>query len=216
MQRHGASGDLEARIHAFELAFRMQSEAKEVFDLSREPPSVERLYGKTSLATSLIAARRMIEAGVRFVQVWHGSWDHHDKIYQELPEIAKEADEAVSGLLSDLAARGLLEDTLVVWGGEFGRTPGYDKGGKSEPGRDHHNAAFSTWLAGAGIRGGTVHGITDEFGMTGIEGRVHTHDLHATILHLMGFDHERLTYHYSGRDFRLTDVYGRVVNEVLA
>lgn len=215
-ERHGAEADLDARVHAFELAFNMQTEAADVFDLSRETTSTRKLYGGSKLATSLIAARRMVEQGVRFVQVWHGSWDHHDKIYSELPALAQEADEAIAGLLADLEQRGLLKETLVLWGGEFGRTPGYDKGGKSEPGRDHHNAAFTAWLAGGGVRGGTIHGATDEFGMTGIEGRVHTHDLHATILHLMGFDHERLTYRYNGRDFRLTDVYGKVVREVLA
>jgi len=215
-QQHGNESDLEARILSYEMAFGMQTEAAEVFDLTRESESTRALYGKNKLGPSLLTARRLVESGVRFVQVWHGSWDHHEKIHKELPTRAQEADEAISGLLTDLALRGMLEDTLVIWGGEFGRTPGYDQGGRGEPGRDHHNDAYTTWLAGGGVRGGMVHGQSDEFGNKGVDGRVHLHDLHATILHLMGFDHEKLTYRYNGRDFRLTDVYGSVVKEILA
>lgn len=215
-ERFGHESELEARIHAFELAYNMQTEAADVFDLSRESKATHQLYGSGKLGPSLLTARRMVEAGVRFVQVWHGSWDHHNAINKELPVRAAEADQSIAGLLTDLDERGLLKDTLVVWGGEFGRTPGYDKRGNGAPGRDHHNSAFTSWIAGGGVKGGIVHGASDEFGMNGVEGRVHIHDLHATILHLLGFDHERLTYRYSGREFRLTDVYGEVVKEILA
>jgi len=208
--------DLEARIQSFELAFRMQTAASEVFDVSREPKHVQESYGDSQFGTTLLVARRLAEAGVRFVQVFHGSWDHHTDINKEIKQLAGECDQPIAALLADLERTGMLEDTLVVWGGEFGRTPGYDKRGRGEPGRDHHNACFTTWLAGGGVNGGTVHGETDEFGSRGIDGRVHVHDLHATLLHLLGFDHERLTYRYNGRDFRLTDVYGQVVSGILA
>jgi len=212
----GNEPDLEARILAYELAFNMQTEAADVFDVSKEPDSSKRLYGKDKLGQTLLVARRLVESGVRFVQVWHGSWDHHTEIESGMKERCGESDEAIAGLLTDLEERGLLKDTLVIWGGEFGRTPGYDRSGSGNPGRDHHNDAYSMWMAGGGIRGGTVHGESDEFGMRGLDGRVHIHDLHATILHLLGFDHEKLTYRYNGRDFRLTDVYGNVVKEILA
>ena len=208
--------DLEARIETFELAFRMQTAAAEVFDLSRESSSVVELYGGTSLSNTLILARRLVEAGVRFVQVWHGTWDHHEDIAIQIRTRAAECDRPIAGLLTDLDARGLLDETLVVWGGEFGRTPGYDKGGRGEPGRDHHSECFSTWLAGGGVKGGVVHGQTDEFGARGVADRVHVHDLHATVLALLGFDHEKLTYRYNGRDFRLTDVFGNVVQQVIS
>jgi hypothetical protein len=216
LERAGHEADLEARIQAFELAFRMQTEASDVFDLSRESKAVRASYGETQFGDTLLVARRLSEAGVRFVQVFHGSWDHHSGIDRGLRQLAGDCDQPIAALLADLESRGLLEDTLVVWGGEFGRTPGYDKRGRGEPGRDHHADCFSTWLAGGGARGGFVHGETDEFGAKGIEGRVHVHDLHATLLHLLGFDHEQLTYRYNGRDFRLTDVYGNVVREVVA
>lgn len=215
-QQHGYESDLEARILSYEMAFGMQTEAAQAFDLTSESEATLKMYGKNKLSQGLLTARRLVESGVRFVQVWHGSWDHHDKIYKEIQTRASEADEAVSALLTDLELRGMLEDTLVIWGGEFGRTPGYDKGGRGEPGRDHHAEAYTTWLAGGGVRGGMVHGQSDDFGCKGLDGRVHLHDLHATILHLMGFDHEQLTYRYNGRDFRLTDVYGSVVKEILA
>jgi uncharacterized protein (DUF1501 family) len=207
--------DLEARIASFELAFRMQTAAADTFDISREPATVVDLYGGSSLAKSLILARRLVEAGVRFVQVWHGSWDHHEDINKQLKIRAGECDQPIAGLLSDLAGRGLLDETLVLWGGEFGRTPGYDKGGRGEPGRDHHSECFSMWLAGGGVKGGTIHGATDEFGARGVADRVHIHDLHATLLALLGFDHEKLTYRFNGRDFRLTDVYGNVVRQII-
>lgn len=215
-ERHGAEADLEARIAAFELAFNMQTEASEAFDVSGETELTKKLYGKQKLGQTLLVARRLVESGVRFVQVWHGSWDHHTDIKGGLSKLAGEADEPIAALLTDLELRGLLDDTLVLWGGEFGRTPGYDRSGGSAPGRDHHSEAYSMWMAGGGVRGGVAHGETDDFGMRGVSGRVHIHDLHATILHLLGFDHTRLTYRYNGRDFRLTDVHGHVVREILS
>jgi uncharacterized protein (DUF1501 family) len=208
--------DLEARIASFELAFRMQTTASDVFDVSREPESVHKLYGKSQLGTTLLVARRMVQSGVRFVQVSHGSWDHHTQIKTSLKTRAGECDQPLAALLTDLQQSGRLEDTLVIWGGEFGRTPGYDRSGTGEPGRDHHNDCFSMWMAGGGVKGGLVHGQTDEFGAKGVADRVSIHDLHATLLHLLGFDHEQLTYRYNGRDFRLTDVYGKVVRQILA
>lgn len=208
--------DLEARIQSFELAFRMQTAASDVFDLSGEPKHVVEQYGTSQFGSTMLAARRLVENGVRVVQVFHGSWDHHSDIKNSLEQRAGECDQPIAALLSDLERLGLLDETLVVWAGEFGRTPGYDRRGRGEPGRDHHAGCFSAWMAGGGVRGGCVHGETDEFGTRGVSGRVGIHDLHATILHLLGFDHEQLTYRYNGRDFRLTDVYGNVVREILA
>lgn len=215
-ERSGREADLEARIQSFELAFRMQAAATEVFNTSLESEHTRRAYGETQFGETMLVARRLAEAGVRFVQVYHGSWDHHSDINKGLTRISRECDQPIAALLSDLEQRDMLKDTLVIWGGEFGRTPGYDKRGRGEPGRDHHSDCFSMWMAGGGVKPGTIYGETDEFGAKGLSGRVHIHDLHATILHLLGFDHERLTYRYNGRDFRLTDVYGNVVKDILA
>jgi hypothetical protein len=215
---------LEARIQSFELGFRMQTEAAEAFDVSREPKYIREMYGRGVQARQILIARRLIERGVRFVQVWHGEgqpWDSHDDLYLRHGRLARECDQAIAALLVDLKQRGLLDETLVIWGGEFGRTPSVElpKKGSNEGkvnGRDHNHWGFTVWLAGGGVRGGYVHGATDEFGFKAVENRVHVHDLHATLLHLLGFDHERFTYRYAGRDFRLTDVHGRVVRELIA
>lgn len=215
---------LEARIESFELAFRMQREAEEAFDVSREPEHIRKLYGKGTQARQILIARRLLERGVRFVQVWHGAgqpWDNHDDIEVNHRRLAKQCDQAIGGLLVDLKQRGMLEDTLVIWGGEFGRTPTVElpKEGANQGkinGRDHNHHGFTMWMAGGGIKAGSIYGATDEFGFRAVENRVHVHDLHATILHLMGFDHERFTYRYAGRDFRLTDVHGHVVHDLLA
>ncbi len=214
---------LESRIQSFELAYRMQSEAAEAFDVSREPQHTLDAYGPGTQARQLLIARRLLERGVRFVQVWHGAgqpWDNHDDIEVNHRRLAKETDQAIAALLTDLKERGLFEDTLVIWGGEFGRTPTVElpkegsNAGKIN-GRDHNHWGFSMWLAGGGTRGGYVHGATDEFGFKAIENRVHVHDLHATLLHLMGFDHEKFTYRWAGRDFRLTDIHGHVVKDLI-
>jgi uncharacterized protein (DUF1501 family) len=207
---------LEARIQSFEMAYRMQMEATDAFDLSKEPQDVRNLYGDSPQGRQLMIARRLVERGVRFVQVWAGGWDHHDDIEDRLPASAAEIDRPAAGLLADLKQRGLLESTLVIWGGEFGRTVTRDRNGNDNPGRDHNPLAFSLWLAGGGVKGGTVYGATDEFGAKGVQDRVHIHDLHATILHLLGFDHTKLTYRSNGRDFRLTDNFGNVVKGIVA
>jgi uncharacterized protein (DUF1501 family) len=215
---------LEARIQSFELGFRMQTEAAEAFDVSREPQYIRDMYGTGVQARQILIARRLVERGVRFVQVWHGEgqpWDSHDDLAIQHRRLAEECDRAIGALLVDLKQRGLMDETLVVWGGEFGRTPTVElpKEGANQGkvnGRDHNHHGFSMWLAGGGVRGGYVHGATDEFGFKAVENRVHVHDLHATLLHLLGFDHERFTYRYAGRDFRLTDVHGRVVRELIA
>ena len=207
---------LEARIESFEMAYRMQMEASDAFDISKEPQSVRDLYGGSPQGKQLLIARRLIERGVRFVQVWAGGWDHHQDLEDRLRQSASEIDGPCAAFLTDLKQRGLLDSTLVVWGGEFGRKPVRDRNGNENPGRDHNNKAFSTWLAGGGVKGGTIYGATDEFGAAAVENKVHVHDLHATILRLLGFDHEKLTYRYNGRDFRLTDVYGSVVKGVIA
>ncbi len=215
---------LEARIQSFELAYRMQIDAADAFDVSREPESVRKLYGEGTQARQILIARRLIERGVRFVQVWHGAgqpWDSHDDIEVNHRRLAKECDQAIGALLRDLKQRGLLEETLVIWGGEFGRTPTVElptpgsNAGKIN-GRDHNHYGFTMWLAGGGVKGGYVHGATDEFGFQAMEKKVHVHDLHATILALLGFDHERLTFRLAGRDFRLTDVHGQVVRQLIA
>jgi hypothetical protein len=208
---------LEARLHSFELAYRMQFEASDAFDVGREPAPVRSLYGEGVQARQLLIARRLLERGVRFVQVWAGAgqpWDNHDKIRENHGRLAAELDRPLGALLQDLKARGMLEDTLVLWSGEFGRTPTAEL--PAATGRDHNPYGFTAWLAGGGVRGGTVVGATDEFGYKAVENVVHVHDLHATILHLFGFDHERFTFRLAGRDFRLTDVHGRVVKEMLA
>jgi hypothetical protein len=212
---------LDARIASFELAFRMQRDAPEAFDISRESEATQKLYGTDQPATELfgrqcLLARRLVERGVRFVQLFdapaNNAWDHHGGLRENLPKRCQAVDQPIAALLTDLKSRGLLDDTLVLWGGEFGRTPTAE----GNNGREHHPFGFTMWLAGGGIRGGLVHGATDEYGWHSVENKVHVHDLHATILHLMGFDHERLTYRYGGRDYRLTDVHGQVVSEILA
>ena len=206
---------LEARIQSFELAFRMQGEAAEAFDISREPEHVRALYGDGVHGRQTLMARRLLERGVRYVQLWHGAgqpWDHHSDIEKNIRRHAGEIDQPIAALLTDLKRLGMLEDTLVLWGGEFGRTP-VSEGGS---GRDHNHYGFTVWMAGGGVRGGTVHGSTDDFGFRAQEHPTSVHDLHATMLHLLGFDHERLTYRYAGRDFRLTDVHGKVVRAILA
>lgn len=215
---------LEARLQSFELAYRMQMEATDAFDISQEPEEIRRMYGKGTQARQMLIARRLVERGVRFVQVWHGAgqpWDNHDDLESNHRRLAGECDQPIAALLKDLKMRGLLDETLVIWGGEFGRTPTVEmpKPGANQGkinGRDHNHYGFSMWLAGGGVRGGYTHGATDPFGFQASEKPVHVHDLHATILHLLGFDHEKLTYRYSGRDFRLTDVHGKVVEELLA
>jgi hypothetical protein len=222
--QRGGDPALEARIHSFELAYRMQMEAAEALDIGREPAYIRKQYGDGVHGRQMLIARRLVERGVRFVQVWHGEgqpWDSHDDIEVNHRRLAKECDQAIGALLADLKQRGLLESTLVVWGGEFGRTPTVElpqpgaNAGKIN-GRDHNHYGFTVWLAGGGVKAGTTYGATDDFGFAAVENRVHVHDLHATILHLLGFDHEKLTYRYAGRDFRLTDVHGRVVKELIA
>ncbi len=207
---------LEARIQSFELAYRMQGEAAEAFDVGREPESIRAMYGPGIQARQLLITRRLLERGVRFIQVWSGAsqpWDDHENIVAHHRQLASEWDRAIAAFLSDLKQRGLFDQVLVIWGGEFGRTPVAELPALS--GRDHNHYGFSMWLAGGGARGGYVHGATDELGFAAVEGKVHVHDLHATILHLLGLDHERLTFRYAGRDFRPTDVYGRVVRELV-
>ncbi|MEI6714834.1 MAG: DUF1501 domain-containing protein [Verrucomicrobiota bacterium] len=207
---------LEARIQSFELAFKMQSEAVDVFDVDKEPQKIREMYGDTEIGRRMLIARRLVEKGVRFVQVWAGGWDHHTDVKGNLKKQADLVDQPIGALLKDLKQRGMLKDTLVVWGGEFGRTPRHDRLARGEPGRDHHSKAFCAWMAGGGVKGGQAYGATDEFGYDVVENKVHVHDLHATMLHLLGFDHEKLTYRYNGRDFRLTDVYGNVVKGLVA
>ncbi len=217
----GIDSQLDARIASFELAFRMQVEAPEAFDISCESAATHKLYGTDAPATELfgrqcLLARRLVERGVRFVHLFdapkNNAWDQHGNLREELPVRCAAVDQPIAALLTDLKSRGLLDDTLVLWGGEFGRTPTAE----GTNGREHHPFGFTMWLAGGGVRGGIVHGATDEFGWHATEDIVHIHDLHATILHLMGLDHERLTYHHGGRDFRLTDVHGHVVRKILA
>jgi hypothetical protein len=217
---------LSARIESFELAFRMQANAPESFAIENESDETKKLYGIDESATETfgkqcLMARRLAERGVRMIQVYHTQtekrkscqlWDQHGDLKKELPNNCAAVDKPIAGLLKDLKARGMLEDTLVIWGGEFGRTPTAE----GTDGREHHPFGFSMWLAGGGVKGGIVHGATDEFGWHAIENKVHVHDLHATILHLMGMNHEKLTYRYSGRDYRLTDVSGRIVKEILS
>jgi len=207
---------LEARIEAYEMAFKMQTEATDAFDITKEPADARKAYGTSRMGTTMLAARRLLERGVRFVQVWAGGWDHHQDIATRLPQKATEIDQPLAALIADLKQRGLFDSTLIIWGGEFGRKPTRDRNGGDDPGRDHNSKAFSTVLAGGGIKGGMVYGATDEFGNAAIKDKVHVHDLHATVLHALGFDHEKLTYRYNGRDFRLTDVYGNVVKDLLA
>jgi hypothetical protein len=217
---------MEGMIESFELAFRMQSEAPNLMDLSKESKATQALYGiedeeTKNLGQQCLLARRLVEAGVRFVQVNDNGWDHHVSIRDGLPKKCRQVDKPIAALIRDLKARGLLDETLVIWGGEFGRTPfdqdlSLGKAPEENRGREHNPRGFTMWLAGGGVKGGLVHGETDEFAFQAVGGKVHIHDLHATVLHLLGLNHENLTYRYSGRDFRLTDVYGRVVTEILA
>jgi hypothetical protein len=214
LQRREHDDQLEGRIASLEMAFRMQSEAQDAFDIGKESATTRKLYGEGEFANACLIARRLAERGVRVTQIYYGNnqpWDDHADIGNHKNHAAK-SDQPIAALLKDLKARGLLQDTLVIWGGEFGRTP-TSQGAK---GRDHHSLGFSMWLAGGGVKGGYVHGATDEFGFQAVTNRMHVHDLHATILHLMGLDHEKLTFRYSGRDFRLTDVHGKVAKEILA
>ena len=206
---------LEARIETFETAFKMQTEATDAFDISKESEATQELYGKNEEGNKMMVARRLVERGVRYVQVQVGGYDHHMDIKTAMTRPAGRYDTAFSGLLTDLKQRGLLDSTLVIWGGEFGRTVTAG-GGAGAPGRDHNGKAFSVWMAGGGVKGGQRYGETDETGSKSIKDVVHIHDLHATILALMGFDHKKLTYNYNGREFRLTDNFGNVVKEVIA
>lgn len=216
-REHAASrpdARLDARIESFELAFRMQTAATDAFDVSHETKVTRDRYGDSVHGRQTLIARRLVERGVRYVQLWHGAgqpWDHHGDIAKAHKQTASEIDRPISALLTDLKQLGMLDDTLVVWGGEFGRTPTSEG-----TGRDHNPYGFTVWLAGGGIKGGTVYGATDPFGFAAVENPVTVHDLHATILHLLGFDHERLTYRYAGRDFRLTDVHGTVIHDIIA
>ena len=214
---------LDSRIRSFELAYRMQMEASDAFDVTKESPRVREMYGSGVHAKQCLMARRLVERGVRFVQLWHGKdqpWDSHDQIEKNHRRLAAQCDQAIGALLQDLKERGMLEETLVLWGGEFGRTPtvelpsGANAGTTS--GRDHNHHGFTMWMAGGGVKPGYIHGATDSFGFKAVEDPVHVHDLHATMLHLLGFDHEKLTYRYAGRDFRLTDVHGKVVTPLIA
>ncbi|MDH3584435.1 MAG: DUF1501 domain-containing protein, partial [Phycisphaerae bacterium] len=224
LARRAADPALEARIHNYELAYRMQRAASDAFDIGKEPKHVREMYGDTPQARQILMARRLVERGVRFVQLWHGNgqpWDSHDHIEKNHRKLARECSQAIAALLKDLRQRGLLDETLVLWGGEFGRTPtvelpkpGANAGTRS--GRDHNHHGFTVWMAGGGVKGGMAYGATDEFGFRAVDKPVHVHDLHATILHLLGFDHLKLTHRYAGRDFRLTDVHGEIVQEILA
>ncbi|MEC9007983.1 MAG: DUF1501 domain-containing protein, partial [Planctomycetota bacterium] len=221
LERSGADASLEARIDSFELAFRMQSEIPRVEDLSGESASTLKLYGMDEPVTAnfgrmCLLARRFAEAGVRFIQVTHNDdkvqWDQHSNLKRDHEKNAREVDLPIAGLLADLKQRGLLEDTLIWWGSEFGRTPTAE----SKDGRDHNPEGFTMWLAGGGVKGGFRYGATDDYGYFAAEDKVHIHDFHATLLHAMGLDHEQLTYQHAGRDFRLTDVEGNVVTELFA
>jgi hypothetical protein len=224
-RRLSAEAELTARVESFELAYRMQSAAPEALDVDSEPAHIKALYGFDDprcahVARQCLTARRMVERGVRFVQIYSGgmenerSWDGHIDIGGNHTQFAGETDQPIAGMLTDLAQRGLLDDTLVIWGGEFGRLPVSQKGAK--PGRDHNPNAFTVWMAGGGVKGGVSHGATDEVGFKAADDRVSVNDLHATILHLLGLNHEKLTYRFNGRDYRLTDVAGQVVREILA
>jgi hypothetical protein len=210
--------EIATRINSFEMAFRMQTSAPELMNVSSEPKRVLEMYGaepgKPSFANNCLLARRLLERGVRFVQLFHEAWDQHGNLKHDLTKNCRDTDRACAALVKDLKQRGLLDDTIVLWGGEFGRTPMVQGGG--DDGRDHHPNAFTMWLAGGGIKPGLTLGRTDDFGFNVVEDRVHVHDLHATLLHLLGFDHTKLTYKFQGREFRLTDVHGNLVHKLLA
>ena len=213
---------LEARIRSFELAYRMQTEATDAFDVQQEPKHILELYGDGPQNRQLLMARRLVERGVRFVQTWHGNlqpWDSHSNIKVSHRKVASECDQGLAALIVDLKQRGLLDETLILCTGEFGRTPSVEmgqNGSGAAQGRDHNHWGFSLWLAGGGIKGGTIYGATDEFGFKAVEDPVSVHDLHATMLHLLGMNHERLTYRFAGRDYRLTDVHGNVIDKIIA
>jgi hypothetical protein len=210
----GGDPALEARIQTMETAFRMQTAASDAFDVNREPERVRDAYGRTHFGNACLLARRLAERGVRITQIYYGNgqpWDTHGNHNAATRVLAADMDRAAGALIGDLKMRGLLDDTLVMWGGEFGRTPTTEGG----DGRDHNHHGFTMFLAGGGTKGGHAHGATDDFGFKAVQDKVHVHDLHATVLHLLGFDHEKLTYRHAGRDYRLTDVYGRVVKDVL-
>lgn len=224
LEQRGTDPILESRIQSLELAYRMQADATDAFDISKEPEHIRKMYGEGVHARQLLIARRLVERGVRFIQLWHGAgqpWDNHDDLEVNHKRLAKQQDQPLGALLKDLKQRGLLDETLVIWGGEFGRTPTVElptpgsNAGKVN-GRDHNHWGFTVWMAGGGVKGGHIHGATDEFGFQAVEDKVHVHDLQATILKLIGFDHERLTYRYAGRDFRLTDVHGKPVDSIIA
>jgi hypothetical protein len=212
-----ADPETQARIAQYEMAFRMQSSVPSLMEVGNEPRPVMEMYGPDvykpgTFAASCLLARRMVERGVRFVQIFLRGWDHHGGLTRDMPLQCGDIDHACFGLIRDLKQRGLLDETLVVWGGEFGRTPA----AQGTDGRNHNNRGFSMWMAGGGIKGGLAYGKTDDYGATAVENPMHMHDLHATVLNLLGLDHEKLTYRYAGRDFRLTDVYGNVAREIIA
>jgi hypothetical protein len=218
-QKHlDVTGDPEiaTRINSFEMAYRMQSSAPELMDISKEPKDILEMYGaepgKASFANNCLLARRLVERGVRFVQLFHEAWDQHGNLAADLKKNCHNTDQACAALIKDLKQRGMLQDTLVIWGGEFGRMPMSE----GQNGRDHNPHGFSMWMAGAGVKGGQVIGSTDAVGLRAETEKAHVHDIHATILHLLGFDHEQLTYRHNGRDERLTDVAGEVIKKVLA
>jgi len=219
-KRRADDSRIEARIQSFELAYRMQMEAADAFDISREPEPVRDMYGGGVHGRQTLIARRLLERGVRYIQLWHGAgqpWDNHNEIEKNHRKLSAEIDKPIAALIADLKSRGMLDSTLIMIGGEFGRTPVVELvNGKNGSGRDHNPYGFSTVLVGGGIKGGCTYGATDEFGFAAVENKVHVHDLHATILHLLGFDHEKFTYRYAGRDFRLTDVSGRIVREIVS
>ncbi len=217
LQRDKQHPGVEGVIESYELAFRMQDALPDVMDISNESEATKRLYGigqspSDGFGRQCLLARRLVESGVRFVEVTHGNWDHHSNLETALPQRCSEIDQPIAGLLQDLKKRGMLNDTLVIWSGEFGRTPAAQNGN----GRDHNNRGYTSWMAGGGVKGGFSFGATDEHGFEAVEGKCHIHDWHATILHMLGLDHKQLTYRYAGRDFRLTDVYGEVLADILA
>jgi hypothetical protein len=224
LARRDHDAALESRIQSYELAYRMQTEATDAFDVGQESPETLEMYGPGNFARQCLMARRLVEKGVRFVQLYHGAgqpWDSHDDLADAHRNLAHESDQAIGALLTDLKNRGMLDDTLVIWGGEFGRTPTVElptpgsNAGKMN-GRDHNHYGFTYWMAGGGVKKGTIYGSTDEFGFAAAENPVHVHDLHATILYLLGFDHTKLTFRHAGRDYRLTDVYGKIIHDIVA
>ncbi len=217
LERDVEQPDVEGVIESYELAFRMQDVLPDLMDISKESAKTMEMYGINEEDTNdfgrqCLMARRFVESGVRFVEVTHGNWDHHQRLKTQLPENCRQIDKPIAGLLADLKQRGLLKDTLVIWGGEFGRTPDAQNG----DGRDHNHKGYTTWMAGGGVKGGFSYGSTDEHGHQAVEDKCHIHDWHATILHLLGLDHEQLTYRYAGRNFRLTDVSGNVIDKIIA